>query len=520
VLEKLAKYRQLLPNSRWESYTKSNVWRYLQEDPSFFANFFFTDPVDKTKDFVPYAWQDQVFNDDGKRVVVCTSRQIGKSTAGGILAIHYAYFNPEATVLVVSKTFQQSIEFIERTKKLLLSSEGKITFEQLKPREERPNQKVIKIRNPRLEGKFKQKERFSRIISVPPTESGLGYTAGAAFADEAGYWTGISEQKNGDYIFKEVFLPTVFASKGKVVVFSTPNGRQGFFHDIFESKVWNAYQFDWRANPTLTELDFKIATDGMNQLQIDSWYNAKFVNPMASYFLESEVNAAVEAFKITEEKVSDTIVSCDLGKIHDQSVIMVGVLENPTSNPKDDIVRVTRIIPKPLGTPYEAVLAEVKAVYEAEQASRIIMDQTAIGEYPTEHLQSLGLPVEGVKFSHQKKSNMYSVLKVLFEQRRIKIPDDDVFRKQLNHMMYEYTSIGTVKVYPPSGEHDDFCDSVALLAHGLLMGVSANIELVAKPSKLFVKEFKPAGKTLIYCDEHESYHWDACPEPLLINIAV
>ena len=115
---------------------------------------------------------------------------------------------------------------------------------------------------------------------------------------------------------------------------------------------------------------------------------------------------------------------------------------------------------------------------------------------------------------------MYSVLKVLFEQRRIKIPDDDVFRKQLNHMMYEYTSIGTVKVYPPSGEHDDFCDSVALLAHGLLMGVSANIELVAKPSKLSVKEFKPVGKTLIYCDEHESYHWDACPEPLLINIAV
>ncbi len=143
---------------------------------------------------------------------------------------------------------------------------------------------------------------------------------------------------------------------------------------------------------------------------------------------------------------------------------------------------------------------ETASVYELEGASSIVIDQTAIGEYPVETLERQGLPVEGVKFSHQKKSDMYSILKVLFEQGRIKIPDNAKLREQLGFMMYEYQAAGTVKIYPPSGEHDDMCDALALLAYKLVRGGNVEVSVVGRSEPL--KAVKAYLQVCVKCSEY------------------
>lgn len=496
VLEKINKFKTDLANGRPVLYK-------LKDDITLFSNYFFKNPLNLEQEFIPYAWQDSVFSDKNDRLVACTSRQIGKSTTAAMMALHYAYFNDSATVLVISKTYPQSLEFIERIQNLVKNS-ASFGWEDLKPNE-KESRAVFKLKN-------QGKKTYSRILSLPPTDAARGYTADIVICDEAAFWEGLGEGRDGDYIFHQVVSPTVFATKGKIIVISTPNGQQGFFWDIFNSKYWSGYQFDWRANPEMTEERYKRETDGIMKLRIDSEYGAEFVSPINAYFTVDEVEYAISNYKIIPERESPVkVIACDLGKIHDQAVILLGSIENPEADPKDAMIRVEKRIVKPLGTNYAAIIGEIKDLYAKEKPISIVLDATAIGEGPAEFLASEGLPVEPVKFSLQKKAQIYGTLKVLFEQKRIKIPDAKQMKDQLSSMMYEYTSVGAPKIYPPSSMHDDECDALALLAHGLTNSLIAPASITVIPKAGSVqKQVIAPGSKLRFCDECDDYNWNNC----------
>ena len=440
VLDKLATFSSDIKDDPYG-------FAYLfKKDATIFSNFFFKDPKDDEKPFVPHAWQDAVFNDPGRRVAVCTSRQIGKSTAAALMAIQFAYLHDNVDVLVVSKTYPQSLEFIERIHKFM--KQGSFTsWDVLKP-SEKESRAVVKIKN-------KGKKSYSRILSVPATDAARGYTAHMVICDEAAFWEGIGEGKGGDYVFKQVVLPTTKNTRGKVIVISTPNGRQGFFYDIFKSKHWNAYKFDWHANPDFTEEDMAVEREGMTSLQFASEYEAEFVSPKDAYFLQSEIDAACQEIDGTVK--GKVLMSVDFGKIHDEAVIMIGCEDNPREDSKDTVFKVIERIVKPLGTNYTAILGEMKALCAKYSVSKIYADATGVGEGPTEFLAREGLPVVPVKFSIQKKADVYSALKLLLEQKRLRIPSEPKLKHQLGIMSYEYTISGNIKIFPAGSEHDDEC---------------------------------------------------------------
>jgi len=189
---------------------------------------------------------------------------------------------------------------------------------------------------------------------------------------------------------------------------------------------------------------------------------------------------AVDSYKVIERRKGSKVISCDLGKIHDPATIHIGGLEAPTKDSKDDIVRLDRRIEKPLGTNYSAVIGELKSLWASVKPSREMIDSTGAGEGPAEFLKSEGIVVEAIKFSLQKKAEMYSVLKILFEQKRIKIPNDKKLIDQLGSMMYEHTQLGYPKIFPPSTGHDDECDALAMLAFGLVSFKRLNISMITK----------------------------------------
>lgn len=70
-------------------------------------------------DFVPDDAQARVLNSDARRVLLCCSRQFGKSTTAALLAARTALATPKATIVCVSPTLRQSGELIRKVREFL-----------------------------------------------------------------------------------------------------------------------------------------------------------------------------------------------------------------------------------------------------------------------------------------------------------------------------------------------------------------------------------------------------------------
>ncbi len=452
--------------------TTSNKWQiidnklanwagYLKKDPTLLAYFYFRDRL--MKPFKCRIYQDLIINDTSKRICVCISRQMGKSTMAAIKAFHKAFFTKRSTTIIISPTRPQSVELIRKLKDLMKS--GSYTdFTEIAPSKRESKSELI----------FTAKDGTeSRIISIPATDAARGYTADLVIVDEAAFI------ENGNYIFNQVIKPIVKETKGTILLLSTPNGRQGFFYNCFVNEYWSSYQFNWRVNPENTQKDMDIEKATMTELEFQSEYEAKFNTSASSYFNANEIDMAKSDLAGKGAIQGDLIsVGVDFGKIHDKSVICIGKIVNPSDPPDKHIIRVEERRVKPLGTDYAQIIGELKNIGHTLKPTIFALDATGVGEGPSDILiQETGFNVEPVKFSIQKKMDIFSNLKVLFEQKRIQIPKDKDLINQLELFQYEYTLSGNMKLHAPDGQHDDECDALALMVWGLTRAISPPVTL-------------------------------------------
>lgn len=157
-------------------------------------------------------WQTELLTSRAPETVVCTSRQVGKSTATAVLALHEALFRPPALVLILAGVFRQSGE---------LYAKLRATYECFRgaPGLARP----VDISSSRLVF-----SNGSRVVCLPGNPSGVrGYSAPRlVVVDEAAYAP--------DGLFDAVRPMLATSPGGRLVLISTPNGKQGAFFDAWE----------------------------------------------------------------------------------------------------------------------------------------------------------------------------------------------------------------------------------------------------------------------------------------------
>jgi len=426
--------------------------KLISEDPSLFAYSLLRNRKgDRLK---LYAFQDMIINDPNKLVAVAIARQTGKSTLAIIKALHYILNHDNATVLVISKTLKQSMELISKLKSLINNSPLKDALNELASGYDNKSEYYVKN---------KGKDTYSRIISVPATDAARGFTADLVIADEIAFWD------NSVEMFNEAILPTISETKGSIIMLSTPKGKIGIFYQAFEKpKLWSCYQFDWRICPHHTEESMQVYKDQLGDFAFRQEYEASFVANQSAYFREKEVKDAIDDnLELGQTTALPVVIGVDFGKRLDNSVIYVGCIENPQDHYDYQRIKVIDVIEKPLGTDYNLIVGELKSLFIKYNPANILYDQTGVGEGPGDFMKDLGLPVEGIVFSIQKKVNLYSNLKLLFEKRQIKIPNLKRLKDELLLFEYEYTTSGNMKLHHPDGGHDDHCDSLCLMAFGL-----------------------------------------------------
>ena len=440
-----------------------SVLRQTKTDPTLFAALFLTDQRTK-KEFRPFPYQDIIINDPSPRIVLCIARQSGKSTIAAIKALHHAFYNENSTVIVISKTKPQALEFIHRIKDFKRTSTlGNIwRMTEMTGKESKAE---ITIRN--NNGKTN-----SRIISIPATDAARGYTADLVICDELAFW------ENGDYIYNQVVEPMTQFSKGKILVLSTPNGKQGIFWNLFNNPHYSRYQFDWKVCPVNTQEEMDRKRISMTRMQYEAEYEAKFSAPQNAYFNYDEIHKCVDEKIVLGQPGNSLCFGVDFGKINDNSVIFAVRIKNPEDNPKDHVIEVVERIAVPLGTNYASVVQEILAHSKKHSGSRFYLDSTGVGEAPCETLRLNNVFMEPIKFSNTSKMDILGNLKLLIEQGRLRIPNERELIDQLELFEYEYTTGGSLQLHAPAGSHDDEVMALGLACWGFAQSFPVTLNIV------------------------------------------
>ena len=164
--------------------------------------------------FEPDPWQADVLRSSASRLALNCSRQVGKSTAASIVALHRAVDHPGSLILLVSPSLRQSRTLFGKVSDFMRALDVKLELDE-------DNSLAMKFVN------------RSRVVCLPENAATVrGYSAADLIVDD-----------ESAYVMDELYRsmrPMLAVSGGRLIPLSTPYGKRGHF---FEE--WQRRGEDW-----------------------------------------------------------------------------------------------------------------------------------------------------------------------------------------------------------------------------------------------------------------------------------
>lgn len=451
---------------------QSAVYELLQ-DYTIYAYAFLKDPRNSGNPLKLYAYQDIIINDTHKRIVFAAANQIGKSICLCVKALIFAITNPGTTTLMTSRTETQSKDLIRQIKSFLrnssLSSETDIGETETKTELYIRHFKYEEVYDMDLDKTFTKKIylKESRIICTPATEAALGYAVDLALEDELFFYD------NGEHFHNQILQPRTYTTKGQIIIFSNPNGQQGIGWIVWNDPYYHRYRFNFLDCPTNTQEEFDLLSKALTREQIDSTMLAIFTSPEGGFLtLDERKDMQENRSSILPSVITQPIyIFFDWAKSKDRTVRIIGIPNHSQRKVDDwaDQVYIYEMKEYPAGTRYSDIIdVDLKKLVKLIGPQNIAMvgwDNTGVGkglEDFVNRIEQLGVQCMPVEFSLQNKSRIYTLFKLLAENRRIKIPKVDECDKQLSMLRFRTTARGLLQVHHENErDRDDFPDAIA-----------------------------------------------------------
>jgi len=213
-------------------------------------------------------WQAEVLDSTAKKVLLCCSRQSGKSSVSSIAALHTAIFQPGALVLMLSPSLRQSSELFRKF----------LDYLDLLPDMPARNEDT------RLSLKL---DNNSRVVSLPGSEGTIrGYSSvelllvdEAARVPEATYYA---------------VKPMLAVSRGRLLALSTPFGKRGWFFDEFsEGEGWQKHSIKATDCPRISKEFLEEERRSMPNAIFQAEYMCEFSESIDNVFTYDQVTSAV-----------------------------------------------------------------------------------------------------------------------------------------------------------------------------------------------------------------------------------
>ena len=269
-------------------------------------------------------------------------------------------------------------------------------------------------------------------------------------------------------VFMKQILPTARRNNCKIVLISTPRGRN-WFHELYlkgqdpAEKSYLSFKQPWWKRPNYPKLLIELMKDLPDHIRKQEFeaefldnsggtfsnLAAVFAGPEISFDSQQQEWIHPEAEKLI--KNTDFVLAVDLAKMTDYTVITV--LNNNTK----EVVFYKRMNK----LDYKIVLDEIHKWAAYFNYADIIYDATGVGSSFGDFL-STDFNVHGFVFTNQSKNEIVNKLIIATEYKSIKIPNITTVRHEFEVFQFSISRTGAMLYAAPEGMHDDCVMSLAM----------------------------------------------------------
>lgn len=357
--------------------------------------------------FTPYPYQaDFLRAHDTPRRIVLKARQIGFSQVIALEALYYGIYEPESTILLVSRSQDLAanlLRYCYMTYNGLRDAPGLV----------KENESEMGLAN------------GSRIKSIPANRStGRGFAASRIYLDEFAY------AAYADDIYQSV-SPAV-SQGGSLTIGSTPDGEGNLFHSLWESgHELKRYHLPWYVCPAYYTPEEQAAGVPHEQaawylrerpkFSAQQWaaeYDCDFCGSGGmNLFSVEDIERAAQPYELPPGK--NYLTTVDVGRRRDATVINVFETSS-TPYRRVHFERLER-------TPYPYIQSRLKSTY-ATYPGRMVVESNGVGD-PL--IENTDVPIEPFTTTARSKLQALQALQLLFEQGNIRAQWDSRERAAL-----------------------------------------------------------------------------------------
>jgi|SRR5215217_3585862 len=217
----------------------------------------------------PDGWQADALRSEHPRQLYNCSRQSGKSTVAGILAVHTALYDPGSLVLLLSPSLRQSQELFKKALSVYRSYDHAVP-----PASE--TALTLTLSN------------GSRIASLPGKEGTVrGYSGVSLLViDEAA-------RVPGDLYLS--VRPMLAVSGGRLIALSTPFGNRGWFYEAWVGpEGWERYEVPATEVPRISSEFLEEERRTLGEWWFEQEYMCRFLGAETQAFRRQDVDRAFE----------------------------------------------------------------------------------------------------------------------------------------------------------------------------------------------------------------------------------
>ncbi len=379
-------------------------------------------------------WQRRVLDTKGN-IVLCSGRQVGKSTVISIDAGEYAVKNPNKTIMVISAVERQALLLFEK----ILSHIHDNHRQSIKTGKNKPTKHTLRLKN------------GSIIHCLPTGLSGYGirgYTIDRLYADEAAFipeevWAAVS--------------PMLATTHGDIVLLSTPHGREGYFFRCFSDDSFTSFHVSSEECERIPKEFLKKEEERMSKLQYAQEYLGQFLDDLRQFFPDETIKKCMmlsrsNAGSLLSISINsrDYFLGVDVARMgaDETTYQIVERMEDGSLEHRDNIIKT-----KELTTMTSRFIIRLDTQYKFK---KIFIDDGGLGagvfDQCLEDPQTRGKvvainnlrkaiehnPWGSTRKRKLMKEELYDNLLRLMEQGKIKLLDDPEIYQSLKSVQYEY----------------------------------------------------------------------------------
>jgi hypothetical protein len=378
-------------------------------------------------------WQQDVLKTKGN-IVLCSGRQVGKSTVISIKAGEYAVNHPKKTVLIIASVERQALLLFEKVLAYIYENHKKM----LKRGKDKPTKHTLRLTN------------GSIIHCLPTGISGYGirgYTIDQLYADEAHFipeevWAAVS--------------PMLATTGGDIILLSTPHGRTGYFYRCFSDDSFTSFHVSSEDCPRIPKDFLALEKERMSKLQYSQEYLGEFIDELQQFFPDKLIQKCMNAEK-RDRVIKDRryFMGVDVARMGaDESTFEVIDKVN-----KNNLVHVENFITRKTLT--TMTTREILRLNRKYGLKKIYIDDGGMGvgvfdqlleENDTRRkvvaINNASRSIEHQGFKQKArgkrllKEDLYNNLLRLMERGEIHLLDDPEIFQSLKSIQYEYTDTG------------------------------------------------------------------------------